>query len=291
MGLLGDRTGHATLTDLENRFDIVAGTFCETKVYPILPMKPVEEKPRLSDIDSERYSSTLSQITDVVDHNDLDTVMNELVGCYGLKSAAYFGIGVSGRSSIDPFLAVTYSSDWVQRYKEQRFVEVDPVIQTGFQRLLPIDWDGLARNGERVKTLFGEATEFGLGRKGLSIPVHGRHGDRGLFSISCDRADRDWAHDKLFYLRDFQVLATHIHDKILKLEGYCITPASLSPRELECLQWVAEGKTAWECAMILGLSQHTVRCYLESARHKLNATSNTHAVSIAHRAGLLLPPL
>ena len=243
----------------------------------------------MSDIVGSSFNTTLSRVAEVSDRESLDTVMKELAAGYGLSSAAYFGIGLSGRSKGDPFLAVTYSSDWVEHYKERRFLEIDPVIQTGFRRLLPLDWDGFARTDERVKSLFGEASEFGLGRRGLSIPVHGRHGDRGLFSISCDHADRDWARDKLHYLRDFQVLATHIHDKALRLEGHWPQEKHLSPREFECLQWIAEGKTAWECATILGLSQHTVRCYLESARHKLNAASNTHAVSIAHRAGLLLP--
>lgn len=245
----------------------------------------------MSDFGGSSFSTTLSHIAEVSDSESLDTFMKEFAAGYGLKSAAYFGIGLSGRTNNDPFLAVTYSSDWVEHYKTRRFVEIDPVIQTGFRRLLPLDWDGFARTDERVKTLFGEATEFGLGRKGISIPIHGRHGDRGLFSITSDFSDREWARDKLLYLRDFQVLATHIHDKVLRLEGRRPMKSHLSPRELECLQWIAEGKTVWECATILGLSQHTVRCYLESARHKLNATSNTHAVSIAHRAGLLLPPL
>lgn len=61
----------------------------------------------------------------------------------------------------------------------------------------------------------------------------------------------------------------------------------LSRREIECLQWTSEGKTVWECGVILKLSPHTVRCYLESARHKLDASSNTHAVSLALRSGLL----
>lgn len=245
----------------------------------------------MSHTDGSRFSATLSRVAEVSDRDSLDTVMRELASGYGLKSAAYFGIGLSGRTNNDPFLAVTYSSDWVEHYKERRFIEIDPVIQTGFRRLLPLDWDALSRTDDRVKTLFGEATEFGLGKKGLSIPVHGRHGDRGMFSITSDFSDRDWAREKLLYLRDFQVLATHIHDKVLRLEGHRPMDSHLSPRELECLQWIAEGKTVWECATILGLSQHTVRCYLESTRHKLNATSNTHAVSIAHRAGLLLPPL
>jgi DNA-binding CsgD family transcriptional regulator len=245
----------------------------------------------MSYYDRSRFCVTLSEIADSKNRENMDVVIKKLGARYGLKSAAYFGIALHGQFSDEPFLSVTYSSEWVEHYKSQRFVEIDPVIQTGFRRLLPLDWDGFAKTDQRVRTLFGEAAEFGLGRKGLTIPVHGRQGDRGLFSISCDRSDRDWTHDKLVYLRDFQVLATHFHDKVLSLVGHRPSMAHLSPRELECLKWIAEGKTAWECAVILGLSQHTVRCYLESARHKLNASSNTHAVSIAHRTGLLLPPM
>ncbi|WP_162787279.1 LuxR family transcriptional regulator [Notoacmeibacter marinus] len=245
----------------------------------------------MSDIDGSGFSAILLKVAEVSDRQGLVTVMNELAIAYGLKSAAYFGIGLPGRTNEAPFLAVTYSSDWVEHYKKRHFVEIDPVIQTGFRRLLPLDWDELARPDDRVKTLFDEAAEFGLGKKGLSIPVHGRHGDRGLVSVSCDRTDSDWAHDKMLYLRDFQVLATHIHDRVLRFGGQPPEPPHLPPRELECLQWIAEGKTVWECAVILDLSQHTVRCYLESARHKLKATSNTHAVSIAHTVGLLFPHL
>ena len=78
--------------------------------------------------------------------------------------------------------------------------------------------------------------------------VHGRRGDRALFSVTSDLSARDWASAKLLYMRDFQVLATHIHDRVLGIEGHASETASLSPRELECLQWIAEGKTAWDYA-------------------------------------------
>jgi DNA-binding CsgD family transcriptional regulator len=67
-------------------------------------------------------------------------------------------------------------------------------------------------------------------------------------------------------MRDFQAIALHMHDMVLRLEGHTTEPVALSPRERECLQWIAEGKTVWECSIILGLSMHTVRCYLETAR-------------------------
>lgn len=140
-----------------------------------------------------------------------------------------------------------------------------------------------------VRSFFDEAAEFGLGRMGLSLPIHGRHCVRAHFSITSDLNDREWRSLRQRYMRDFQVLALHMHEVILLLEGHETEPSSLSPREHEYLQWIAEGKTVWECSAILRRSMHTVRCYLESARHKLGATSNTHAVAKAVKADLLSP--
>jgi DNA-binding CsgD family transcriptional regulator len=47
------------------------------------------------------------------------------------------------------------------------------------------------------------------------------------------------------------------------------------------------GKDAGEVATILGLSTHTARDYLKSARHKLDAVSSAQAVTTAVRLGLL----
>ena len=233
----------------------------------------------------------LSKISDVADRNSTIEFLRDVASRYALNTIAYFGVGVAGQNETDPYLAVTYPPEWVAHYKSRQYVDVDPVVRLGFRRMLPLDWDEFGNPTGRLKSFFGEAGEFGIGLRGLTVPVHGRCGDRALFSVTSDLSARDWASAKLLYMRDFQVLAMHIHDRVLGIEGHASEPVSLSPRELECLQWIAEGKTAWECAVILGLSQHTVRCYLESARHKLHATSNTHAVSIAHRAGLLSDPL
>jgi DNA-binding CsgD family transcriptional regulator len=66
---------------------------------------------------------------------------------------------------------------------------------------------------------------------------------------------------------------------------------SLTRREAECLGWCAEGKSYWETAVILGISERTVSFHMEAVRSKLDATSNAHAVAMALRAGLLEPAL
>ncbi|MGE4280236.1 MAG: helix-turn-helix transcriptional regulator [Magnetospirillum sp.] len=59
----------------------------------------------------------------------------------------------------------------------------------------------------------------------------------------------------------------------------------LSKRETECLSWFANGKTAWETAQILDISESTVIFHIENAKKKLGATNVTHAVAIAVTKG------
>lgn len=61
----------------------------------------------------------------------------------------------------------------------------------------------------------------------------------------------------------------------------------LSPRELTVLLWMKEGKTNWEIAQILGLSERTVRFHVGSIFEKLDVTSRTQAVARALGVGLI----
>lgn len=63
--------------------------------------------------------------------------------------------------------------------------------------------------------------------------------------------------------------------------------ARLSARELECLQWTSEGKTAWEVGRILAISEQTVVRHLNNATHRLGCVNKYHAVATAMRVGLL----
>lgn len=232
--------------------------------------------------------STLDEIAEVRDSASIPDLLHRVAERYGMKTVAYLGTGTLDRQSPrrEPYVAVTYSSDWIERYRARGYLKIDPAIQTGLRRVLPTDWDEF-NSDTALRQFFGEAAEFGLGRKGMSFPVHGYRGDRALFSVTAELSHREWQWSRRTAFRHFPVIAVHLHDAVLRTEGLLREQPRLSPRELECLQWTSEGKTIWECSMILGLSPHTVRCYLESARHKLGASSNTHAVSKALKSGLL----
>ena len=61
----------------------------------------------------------------------------------------------------------------------------------------------------------------------------------------------------------------------------------LTPREVEILQWTADGKTAGEIGDILSLSDHTVTFHMGNAMRKLGSSTKTAAVVKAAMLGLL----
>lgn len=209
---------------------------------------------------------------------DCHELLRKARDLYGLKNIAYLTFNTPQLAAPGPYLAVTYSSDWVSHYREQRFETVDPVLRAGLDAILPVDWRTLGRSHSNVRRLFGDAADFRIGRHGLTFPIRGRYGEVALLSITSDDTDTAWDSTTRIFMRDFQVLAYHLHHAVLRIEGVRIDPVPLAPREQECLKWVARGKTVEEVAIILGLSRSTVRFYLDTARHKLDATNVTHAV-------------
>ncbi|TIO89593.1 MAG: helix-turn-helix transcriptional regulator, partial [Mesorhizobium sp.] len=54
---------------------------------------------------------------------------------------------------------------------------------------------------------------------------------------------------------------------------------SLTPREYECLQWAARGKSAWDIGCILGIKRRTAAYHLENARRKLGLSTTKQAIA------------
>lgn len=68
------------------------------------------------------------------------------------------------------------------------------------------------------------------------------------------------------------------------------TRKPLSERQREILYWLHEGKTNWEIAKILNLSELNVKYHIDQIFLKLEVRSRVHAVSKANDLGLLLAP-
>jgi DNA-binding CsgD family transcriptional regulator len=229
----------------------------------------------------EAYLASVNSLQTITEKQKIQTWLTALAEKFDFKSVAYFASNVPQLASEHPYLVVTYSDEWVNHYKLENYESIDPVLAKGFSSLLPIDWDQLDRSSNKCRKLFGEASEHGIGSQGLTIPIRGRMEERALFSITKNTSRRNWESDVGWMMRDFQSIAHHFHQMILKNEGVKLAEISLAPREVDCLRWVAGGKTSSEIAIILSLSPRTVEYYVNSAKTKLGVTNITQAVTKA----------
>jgi DNA-binding CsgD family transcriptional regulator len=210
----------------------------------------------------------------------------------GLSHVAYAAINLPNANADHPLTAVTYSPEWERHYLQQGYVNLDPVVQAGLNGILPFDWASFDYNDPTIIRFFGEAKEFDIGSRGLSIPIRGRHGEFALFSVTSDLKDKEWESLKHRMMRELMVVAYYFHDWALRTEGVISpeTKSNLTIREKDILRWRGLGKSDWDISQILGISQSTVKFHLENARHKLGAMNTTHALAKALSHGLIVMP-
>lgn len=119
--------------------------------------------------------------------------------------------------------------------------------------------------------------------------VHGT-GVLTLRTINGERAFLIAQGDDVRHVHDVEelkLLGSYFHAHICRIIGRQSTCDDLSERELDCLQWTAAGKTAWEAGVILGLTERTVRFHLNTAREKLKCATTAQAVAKAVAGGFI----
>ncbi len=119
--------------------------------------------------------------------------------------------------------------------------------------------------------------------KAAFLPVHGPSGDRAGFGFLGNR--KQLTHSELGNLAVFAAHAYNIYSTLK--DGHRINVGLLTPRELEALEWAANGKTSGEIASILSLSEHTVNTYMNNAMRKLDCVNRTQLVAKALRLRLI----
>lgn len=62
---------------------------------------------------------------------------------------------------------------------------------------------------------------------------------------------------------------------------------SLSDKQLDCMRWVAMGKTSWETAAILGISERTVNYHIDCVCRTLEVKGRQAAITALFFTGQL----
>jgi len=214
---------------------------------------------------------------------DIDSLVVLLRSWQGASLSIFRVSGTSGYVEVaknQPLRLAT--DDWrtpiVDWYKQEAALDV------------PIVWDQSTYVKTNQVDKWEQQAPFGY-RCGISLALHmpeGRHFFVGVDrdqALPCDPAE---VTRMVAAVQLFTVYAQDAAQRLLLPESpQTPDPARPTPRELECLRWTMEGKTAWELGRILGISEQTAARHVNSATHKLGSVNKHQAVLKALRMKLI----
>lgn len=182
----------------------------------------------------------------------------------------------------------TYSDDWISRYLEENYVRVDPVVAAALDAFHPIDWKSLDWSPKKTRAFLMDAIKYGVGNQGYTIPVRGPNGQFACFTVNKNCSDAEWLEFTEKHKSDLLIISHYYHQKVIEVMNISnFQKTVLSSRELDVLRALSVGKNRAKIADELGVSENTIRVYIDSARHKLGALNTPHAIAVSISKGLL----
>lgn len=205
---------------------------------------------------------------------------------FNVQHIVYYWVNSVGEN----YGAGTFPEEWAERYVEKEYNKIDPVVLGCYQRFDPVNWKDLDWASKTARNFLSDAMEHGIGTQGLTIPVRGPNGQYAVLTINDTRSDEDWAEFISVNKRSFMIIAHEFNKKGLEFDADDTNSihGKLSPRELSALTHLARGMSRTQAAQHMKISEHTLRVYIESSRHKLGALNTTHAVARAINNGLIV---
>ena len=173
-----------------------------------------------------------------------------------------------------------FPQPWLERYLAAGYFKVDPIVRHAETSTLPAIWTDDAFHDGKSAEFWEEAQAFGLSA-GLSFAVHEQPGVTGIFSLARDKALDLQGQDLAALVGRAQMFASLLHHAVARIDLPKLLPeqtAPLTARERECLQWTADGKTAWEIGRILSIAERTVVFHINNVVQKLGAANKMQAI-------------
>ncbi|MDP8916571.1 MAG: LuxR family transcriptional regulator [Pseudomonadota bacterium] len=207
---------------------------------------------------------------------------------HGFSRYSYVRLAEHGKP-ITPQLAFGRGVEaWAAYYIEQGFGAHDPAMAGIFNNTRPFAWSdvrGQAQTPE-ARRVFAEAQQTGA-REGLLVPIHGAAGELSSVLMMSEEPSFDPAARTT--LHAMAMLYATLGLPLAEVEDDEPRPGPFTKRELECIQWVARGKSDWDASRIMGISESTVNMHVERIKRKLGVRNRPQMIYEMFRRGWLRP--
>lgn len=231
-------------------------------------------------------------LTEASSARDKDEVLSSLAkvsGDFGFNCFAISGIPLPNER-IDPYFVLSgWPVEWFDRYLENNYVHIDPVIHLSKTRDREFIWSDLLSDQKldrHSRRVMNEASEFKM-VDGFSIPLHTATGFQSIISFAAEKVELSTSARRILY-----VISAYAHSLLreqIAKESKQKTKDQprITPREREIIQWCAAGKTAIETANILGRSHRTIQNEIFNIQRKLDVVNAPQMVAESFRLRIL----
>lgn len=230
---------------------------------------------------------------------DLDTFWGKIcqaLANYGVTSVMYGAVAFkteikTKRVTQSAFLKTNHCREYIEEFGKDALVDDDHTAEACIASNVPLLWHSRVgwETASKSQLKRGEM-ERDLGLfVGITVPTSyfspGKIGGIGLNAspIGIDAFDRVWAEKHHEILAILSLLDAGMRGEHLK------EVVGLSPRERECLTYLAGGLRPSEIADRLRISEKTLETYVRGAKTKLKASTRDSAVAKAMLFKLIDP--
>jgi DNA-binding CsgD family transcriptional regulator len=224
-----------------------------------------------------------SQTAAVAADDFVNTV--RLLGFSAGACGAWTGVG-RGRKS--RFFFLDWPESWLDFYQKNQFFQHDLLPIEARRRTSSFWYSDIVAH----RKLTAEQTELHKAflaygwKNAFAVPIHGPGSVQGLVTIATgDTLNLDTADCAVL-----EMMGRSVWEHCRTSEGFGIFAPDrvrLSPREIECLQWAAAGKSDVDIAMLVGIKPATAHFHIEQAKRRLGVKTRVEAVAVGVLHGFI----
>jgi LuxR family transcriptional regulator, quorum-sensing system regulator CciR len=222
----------------------------------------------------DRVDAFVRNVRGLATEAELAGALAEISGELGFR---YFALThhVDVRRSSAAIRIHNYPAGWAEWFDERSLGGTDPVHRASNVTSVGFSWSALpemialTKDDRRILEL---ARSQGIG-DGFTVPAHVPGEAHGSCSFACVAGER-FDGEQLPLLQLVGAFAFEAARRMRRMR-FAAGPVRLTDRQRECVMWAARGKSDWEIARILGISDETVREHLRHARERYGVGKRT----------------
>lgn len=185
---------------------------------------------------------------------------------------------------------MNFHEGFVGHYVKHGHYAKSPVLQASFKTNQPINWKTIwgHSTGQGSQQAMEYARAFGFFDGWIATHRYKNDPSIAVFMIAGKNVETDQRAKAIL-----KCVSAHFCESVMDIFHYQLRKHKkkryykLTPRELEVLEWIMDGKTTLDISMIFNRSERVIKWHVNNILQKLGAQSRTHAVAIALRQGVI----